>query len=115
MAKFSGVIAFATSVEVTPGVWDDQIVERHYRGDILQNTRRWDIITRQSGQQINDDFKVSNLISVLADTYCYHNIPNIKYITWLGVKWKVTKADVDRPRIIFTIGDVYNATPVGVP
>lgn len=106
MAKYFGAIGFTTSVETVPGVWDDQIVEKTYRGDILQNIRRW----QEGNDQINDNFRVNNRISLLADTYLYENIPAIKYIIWMGTKWKVSSATINRPRIIFEIGDVYNAT-----
>lgn len=107
MAKFSGVIGFTTSVETVPGVWDDEIVERHYRGDILRNNRKWQFW--REGEKVNDNFEIDNQISVLSDTYLYQNIPSIKYILWLGVKWKVSSVDINRPRVIITIGDVYNA------
>ena len=41
MAKFYGVIGYAIQVETVPGVWEDQIIERNYRGDVLQNMNRW--------------------------------------------------------------------------
>lgn len=107
MAKYYGVIGFTTSIETVPGIWEDQIIEKTYRGDILQNNRKWQ--TQQDGAKINDNLQIDNLISILADAYAYQNIPHIKYITWLGNKWKILKAEINRPRIIFTIGEVYNA------
>lgn len=107
MAKFSGVIGFATSVETTPGVWTDQIVERPYRGDILQNNRKWQFW--REGERVNDNFAIENLISVLSDAYLYQNLPFVRYVKWLGSNWKVSKVEVNRPRIIITLGDVYNA------
>jgi len=104
MAKFTGKIGFATSVETAPGVWDDQIVERRYRGDILRNSRRW-----QMGEKINDNFEINNQISLIADTYLFSHLPAIKYIRWMGTNWKVSTAEIERPRVTLTLGDVYNA------
>lgn len=103
MSKYSGVIGFATSVEINPGVWEDQIEEKAYRGDILRNTRRWDDDTK-----INNNIKLNNRVSILSDLYLQQHIPYIKYIEWNGVKWKVGEAEINRPRIIFSLGDVYN-------
>ena len=42
MAKFYGTIGYAVTVEVRPDVWEEQIVERTYCGDLIRNTRRLD-------------------------------------------------------------------------
>ena len=111
MSKYSGVIGFAIPVEVKPGVWDDLIEEKPYKGDILQNARRWQEEIRQDKQSINDNLKVDNRMSLIADAYLYSHLPAIKYLTWMGVRWKVSNVEINRPRIILTIGDVYNAAP----
>lgn len=105
MSKFYGVIGYVTEVESTPGVWTNQILEKTYRCDVLQNVRRW-----QEGEKINDDIRIDNRISLLADLYAYEHIPDIRYIIWLGTKWKVLKVEIIRPRIILTLGGVYNGT-----
>ena len=37
MAKFYGKIGYAVRMEIRPGVWDDEITEREYFGDLLRN------------------------------------------------------------------------------
>lgn len=103
VSKFYGVVGYVTQSETSPGVWDDTAVERTYRGDILQNTRRW-----QQVEKVNDDLTVSNKISIMADPYSYANLANIKYVNWLGTNWKITDIEILRPRLILTIGGVYN-------
>ena len=103
MAKFYGVIGYAESSETTPGVWTDIITEKSYSGDVLKNSRRV-----QTGENLNDDLVVNNMISVIADPYAYQNFHLIRYIEWMGVLWKVTNVEVQRPRLILTIGGVYN-------
>lgn len=105
MGKFYGKIGFVRTVETAPGVFSgEEIIERKYYGDILYNRVTW-----QGDQQLNDNFKTSNQISILADTFAYENLSIIKYAEWMGVKWKVTAIDPSkRPRFILTLGGEYN-------
>ena len=103
MAKFYGVIGYAIQEETSPGVWSDMVVERKYRGDVLQNQNRW-----QSSEKVNDDFVIDNKLSIISDPFAYENIQYIKYVQWMGVKWKVKKVEIMRPRLILTIGGVCN-------
>ena len=103
MAKFYGPIGYAESKEVTPGVWVDEITERYYRGDVIRQSRRWD-----SGESINDNLQISNELSILADPFAYEHIHNMKYITWMGADWKISKINIQRPRLLLTIGGTYN-------
>lgn len=105
MAKFCGKIGFSKTVEREdqPGVWDDDVVERSYTGDIIRNMRRWD-----NSQYVNDDLNITNSISIVADSFACCNAYLIKYVCWMGAKWKVTSVDVQRPRLILSLGGVYN-------
>lgn len=101
--KWYGVIGFGETVETKPGVWEDKITKRAYFGDVTRNTRML-----QSGGQVNDNINVSNLISVVADPYANQNFHSIRYIEFMGTKWKVSSVDVQYPRLILTVGGVYN-------
>lgn len=104
--KFSGSVGFwSEDVEVSPGVYRPAIIEKPYTGDVYRFGQRWQ--TGMSNHQ-NDDFNISNQISILADLYMRENWPSIKYVRWNGVKWKVSNIDVDYPRIKIDIGGVYN-------
>lgn len=103
MPKFYGKIGFADQVETRPGIWIDGIVERDYFGDLIRNTRRL-----QSSDQLNDDITISNEISIVADPYANQNFHTIRYATFMGTKWKVTSVDVQYPRLVLTLGGVYN-------
>lgn len=102
--KYYGNVGYANSVETSPGVWEDKIVTRPYYGDILRNTRRL-----QTGEYLNDDISVGNSISIIADAYAYENFFSIRFVEWMGVKWKVDTVEVQRPRLILSLGGVYNA------
>jgi len=79
-----------------------KITEREYYGDILQFSRRW-----ENGEHLNDDLNIDNKISIVADPFAYENFHAIRYIWWIGAKWKVISAEVQYPRLILTIGGVY--------
>lgn len=103
MAKWYGPIGYAETVEVRPGVYKDEITEREYSGDLLQNSR-----SLQSANQLNDDINVANKISIVADPFAYQNFHSMKYVEFMGAKWKITRVEVNHPRLILTIGGVYN-------
>jgi hypothetical protein len=104
MAKFFGAIGFGVTQEVTPGVHREQIKERLYFGEVLQNSR-----TLENSGQVNDDIGISNRISIIADPYANENFHAMRYVQFMGAKWKVRTADASSyPRIILTLGGVYN-------
>lgn len=103
MAKFYGPIGYAQQVETKPGVWEEQIVEKFYRGDVLRNTRRL-----QSTDKVNDDINVGNEISIVADPFANGNFHAMRYVGFLGARWKVTNVEVQYPRLILTLGGLYN-------
>lgn len=103
MAKFYGKIGYASTVETKPGVYEEQIVERSYYGDLIRNTRRL-----QSADQVNDDISISNEISIVADPYATNNFHTMRYAVFMGTKWKISNVEVSYPRLILTLGGVYN-------
>lgn len=106
MAKYYGAVGYAESVEGTgenEGIMEDIIVERKYYGDVLRNTRRW-----ESGSDILDNLRINNQFSIVADAYAYDHFFAMKYIRWMGTCWVITNVEVQRPRLLITIGGVYN-------
>lgn len=104
MAKFYGSIGFAAdATETSPGVWTSGYTERTYMGDVIRNMMR-----REPGEGLNDNLNVSNLISIIADPFANQNIQSMRYIKWMGASWKITNVEVQRPRLILTIGGVFN-------
>lgn len=103
MAKFYGKIGYASTVETKPGVYEEQIVERSYYGDLIRNTRRL-----QSADQVNDNVNISNEISIVADPYATNNFHTMRYAVFMGTKWKISNVEVSYPRLILTLGGVYN-------
>ena len=103
MAKFYGAIGYSVTEETRPGIWKENITERMYYGDLVRNTRRL-----QSSDKLNDNIDVSNEISILADPFANDNFHSMKYVEFMGAKWKITSVEVQYPRLILTIGGVYN-------
>ena len=105
MARFYGEIGYGNSVEDPPdsGVYVDRIIEHSYYGDVIRNTRRID-----SGESLNDDISVGNSISIIANEYAVEHFMKIKYVRWAGVLWTVTEVEVKSPRLILSLGSVYN-------
>lgn len=103
MAKFYGTIGYAETVETKPGVYKEQIVERKYSGDLLQNSRRL-----QSTDQVNDNVNVGNEVSIVADPYAYQHFHTMRYVEFSGAKWKITNVREAYPRLILSVGGLYN-------
>lgn len=103
MAKFYGAVGYSITEETTPGVWEEQITERMYYGDLIQNRRRF-----QSSGNVNDNINISNEISIVADPFANANFHLMRYVEFMGVKWKISDVEVKYPRLILTIGGVYN-------
>lgn len=103
MAKWHGNIGYVETVEVQPGIWKEQVIERQYYGDVTRNTR-----SLQQSDGVNDNVNISNNISIIADPYANENFHNMRYAQFMGTNWKITNIEVQYPRLILTIGGVYN-------
>lgn len=104
MAKFYDIVGYAETKETVPGVWEEVVVDKYYYGDVTKNTKR-----NERGEGLNDNIVASVNVSILADAYAENHFINIKYVRWMGVKWKVRDVDASqRPRLILTLGEVYN-------
>lgn len=104
MAKFYGIVGYVDTVDKGEGVWVEEPIERNYYGDVLRNNRRLEVTDR-----LNDNININNQISIVADAFAYDNFFKIRYVKWMGTLWKVTNVEPQRPRLILTLGGVYNA------
>ena len=93
MAKFYGPVGYAETVETAPGVYVEKITERMYFGDLTRNTRR---------------LQSSETISIVADPFANQNFHRMRYVGFMGANWKISNVEVHYPRLILTIGGVYN-------
>lgn len=104
MAKFYGVIGYATTEETKPDVWVETITERPYYGDIIRESRR----VESSQDSVNDGISLDNEVSIVADLYAQENINEMRYIKIRGTAWKITSVEVQYPRLNISIGGIYN-------
>lgn len=105
MAKFHGEVGYGNTVETPPdsGIWIDDIQEKQYYGDVIRNTRR-----AEPGESLNDDLVVNNSIAIVADQYAIDHFFKIKYVRWMSTLWVVTNVEVKTPRLVLSLGSVYN-------
>jgi len=103
MARYYGKVGYGTSVETKPGIWNNVIVEKQYFGDVIRNIRQL-----REGERVNGDLSMNNSISIVADAYANANFMNIRYVEWVGTLWTVSDVEVRSPRLLLTLGGVYN-------
>ena len=92
MAKYYVEIGFA-EVKETPansGIWKEVITPRKYVGDMTQNHMR-----PVGSEHLNKNIKIQN----------FHAM---RYLKFMGTKWTIDSVDVQYPRLILTMGEVYN-------
>ena len=103
MAKFYGPVGFVSSGEFVDGAWKSEPTERSYYGDANRISKRF-----EPGSKVVDDLTINNEISIVADPYAYQHFHEIRYVKWMGAVWKVNNVTVSYPRLIMTVGGVYN-------
>lgn len=103
MAKYYGIVGYEITKETEPGIYEETIIEQPYYGDIIKNSRR----TQDPGK-VNSDVNISNQFSIIADPFANNNFHSMRYIEYMGVKWKITEVEVQYPRLILTVGGIYN-------
>lgn len=104
MAKLFTRIGYAPSfVETAPGVWEENTVIKSYFGELFRNSRRL-----ESSSQVNDNVNINNRVSIVADPYARENFHAMRWIEFMGAKWKISDVEVQYPRLTLTIGGLYN-------
>jgi hypothetical protein len=103
MAKFNGKIGYAQTTETAPGVHEETITERVYQGEVTQDRR-----LLRGIDQVNPGISLGNSISIVADAYANGHYFAIRYVEWAGVRWTVQDVEVQHPRLILRLGEVYN-------
>ena len=111
MARFHGKVGYAAeSVEKAAGVYEEQVVEYPYFGDVIRNTRQL-----QDGEKVNNNLTVDNSISIVADAYAREHFHAIRYVEWAGARWEVSNVEERSPRLLLRLGGVYHGPTPGTP
>ena len=105
MGKWYGTVGFVRQYEDPdcPGVWKDEVTRKKYAGDIIRCSYR-----TQPSENLHDNLTVSNRISIIADPFANENVSNIRYVEFMGANWKVTEVEANYPKLILSVGGVYN-------
>lgn len=101
--KWSGIIGYQHTEETKPGVWTPVTIEKKYYGDLTRMMK-----LSQTANQVNDNININNTLSIVADPYANEHYFEMKYATLSGTKWKITSVEVKYPRLILSLGGVYN-------
>lgn len=105
--RFHGAVGYATSEETAPGVWKEVITEKLYYGDVIRNARRL-VPPLLVPPMLNGNLTLENSFSIVADADAYANYMKFRYIEWEGNRWTIANVEVSRPRLILTIGELWN-------
>jgi len=103
MAKFSGLVGYVTQSETSPGVWSSVENSIMMKGDIIRQSSN-----SQNGDKVNSDVFLNHRVSLVGDAYSFGNYYNIRWIEVDGLKWEVSSVEIQRPRIILSLGGVWN-------
>ena len=103
MARFFGLVGFGEDQETAPGVHTEVITELSYYGDVVRDTRRL-----SEAEKVNKNVSVTNSISIVADAHARESYFAIRFVEWGGVVWTVTEVEIQFPRLILRLGEVYN-------
>lgn len=105
MTRFYGKIGYADAQETSPGVHEEVITERSYYGEETRLDR-----SLNGAESVNPEIVVGNALSVVADAYAEQHFQDIRYVEWAGNLWTVTSVEVQRPRLLLTLGERYNGS-----
>ena len=102
MARWYGAIGFTQSENTAPGVYQEVLEDHYYSGDVIRSSSRY-----QDSNSVVGDINISNSISIVADQFAYANFMHIRYAEWMGHRWKVSNVEVEHPRLVLTLGGLY--------
>lgn len=104
MARWFGNVGYINTVETVPGKWMPEETVHEYCGDVIRNNTRW----TGNPESTNDNLTVNAQISIVADPFAIDNFYSMKWIEYLGAKWKITNVEPQLPRLLLTLGGVWN-------
>lgn len=103
MAKFAGLVGYVTQEETSPGVWSPVENPIMMKGDIIG--QRANVL---NDRNVNSDITLNHRVSLLGDSYAFDNYYTIRWVIFRGRKVEVSSIEVQRPRIILSLGGLWN-------
>jgi hypothetical protein len=104
MNKFYGNIGYAETVETSPGYWEPSIIVKPSYGEWIRYSSKFQI----TADSTNDNKDVANELSIVANPYAEQHFSDMRFVEYGGKKWKITAVKPQFPRLILTVGGIYN-------
>lgn len=103
MAKYAGNVGYIMTEETEQGVFEPVVTEKFLRGNMLNTTSR-----SETDNKVNENIRLTQRISVLADAFALSNFMYIRYVWYAGIRWSVNSVELARPRLILNVGGPYD-------
>lgn len=103
MPRFYDKVGYETAGTYVDDVWTASIIERDFKGDVLEELR-----SLEPSEKVNDDSRLQNRISIVADAELLEHFSTIKYVIHRGTRWRVQSVADEYPRLILSLGGVYD-------
>lgn len=103
MSRYSGYIGVSVGKEVD-NVYIEDIIEFPVTGNVKDDWRYHNI----GDDSMSKDLIISNRIEIIPRRELLRNLDNIRYITYLSSKWEVRVVAYNKPKLILSLGGVYN-------
>lgn len=103
MAKFAGLVGYVTQEETVPGVWSPVEKRVMMKGDII--SQRSNVL---DDGNVNSNITLNHRVSLLGDSYAFDNYYAIRWIEFKGRNLEVSSVEIQRPRIIVSLGGLWN-------
>ena len=104
MAKWHGKVGYSETVETAPGVWTPLVTVHEYDGDVIKGNTRWS----ENSESTNNNLTVNSQISIVADPFAIEKFYSMKWVEFMGTKWKISTVEPQFPRLILSLGGVWN-------
>ncbi len=101
--RFFDKVGYGIPTDLGDGVWSDNMIERTYKGEVLKAMH-----SIEESDKVNDNVRLQNRISIVADAFAFENFTLIKYVSWAGSLWTVNSVEHERPRLLLTLGGPWN-------
>ena len=107
MERYHGFVGFAIPVQTAPGVYStkNNMVRKEYGGEVYRIFRHSSSVSTTT----NEEMTMASEIHIVADAFFNNNIAAVRYVEYMGAKWKVASIDANDPPVLkLTLGGVYN-------
>lgn len=101
--RYSGKLGLAQQSEVRPGIWEETITEKSILGKVEQRTE-----ALAGSSSVIPEFRTTTSISILSRGPEQINNADVRYITYMGVRWAIASIVYEYPHLVIYIGEKFN-------